>query len=99
MKRFLGVMVAFLCIGLVSAGIHTAGAQSGSKMAGQKPAAAKTYYVCAKCKVYYTEAAAKTAKYKDAMGHKLTKSTTIPKGYKDGSKEKMGKMDASKSKM
>ena len=97
MNRFFMTLIVVLSIGFLFTGMHPAAAQD-TKMPGSKMAVKKTYYVCAKCKVYYSEAAAKTAKYKDAMGHKLTKSATIPKGYKDGSKEKMGKMDT-KSKM
>ena len=102
MNRFLMMLAAVLSVVILCAGIHPAGAQTPPKMVGSKMAVKKTYYVCAKCKVYYSEAAAKKAGYKDAMGHKLTKSATIPKGYKDGAAMKKpamaGKMD-SKSKM
>jgi len=96
MNRFLVTLMAVLCIGFMCGGVHPAAAQTDKKMAG--PAVKKTYYVCAKCKVYYTEAEAKKAGYKDAMGHKLTKSATIPKGYKDGSAMKPAKTP-SKTKM
>ena len=93
MKRFILPVAAVLALGLTIGSVLPSVAQ-GNKMAGPSAAQKKTYYVCAKCKVYFSEAAAKKAAFKDSMGHKLTKSTTIPKGYKDaGAMKKAGKSD------
>ncbi len=71
---------------------------STPKMAmSHKMAMHKTVYVCTTCKAYYSPTAAKKMGYKDAMGHKLTKMSSVPSGYSDGSKmgSKMGaKMDS-----
>ena len=97
MKKFSLTLAAALAVVTVCSAVHPTLAQSDSKMGSSKMApAAKTYYVCAKCKTYFSAAAATKMKMKDAMGHALTKSATIPKGYTDGTKakkaDKMSKM-------
>jgi len=47
---------------------------------------AQTYFICKLCGVYYTASEAKKIHYKDPMGHTLTRTNKIPKGFQDGSK-------------
>ena len=50
-----------------------------SKMADKKMA---PVYVCKDCKMAYSESDAKKMKMKDGMGHKLTKMSKMPAGFK-----------------
>lgn len=51
----------------------------------------KSVYVCKQCKMYYSAADSKKMGMKDPMGHKLTKMSKAPAGYKMGGKmDKMG---------
>ena len=60
---------------------------SANPQAPKKATKAKTVYVCKGCKMHYSTAVAKKMSYKDPMGHKLTRSTKVPAGYKMGTEK------------
>ena len=57
---------------------------------------AKTVYACTECKMYYTPTQAKSMKYTDPMGHKLTKMAKAPAGFMPGGKMGGKMMDKDK---
>lgn len=97
MRRFVPPLMTVVSLGIFCASIPPANAQTDKKAPPKTTQAAKTYFVCSKCKTYFSDSAAKKMSYKDAMGHKLTWATAIPKGFTDGSKATpRGKMDSGK---
>lgn len=89
-NRFFSVAVAAAFVGVLALpGLAQGGKMMDKKMSPKMSAKmqsgkpmAKAVYVCKACKMGFTAAQAQAMKMKDPMGHKMTKMTSLPAGYK-----------------